>query len=75
MGAARLLEQGRLDAELERGAGPHVGQDMVWPMSLIMKALTSNNEPWYLAVLPWRKPSHESYRPDNALALAGRCAR
>jgi len=23
--------------------GPHVGYDMVWPMSIIMKALTSNN--------------------------------
>lgn len=24
--------------------GPHIGLDMVWPMSLIMKALTSNND-------------------------------
>ena len=24
--------------------GPHIGYDMVWPMSLIMKAMTSNND-------------------------------
>ncbi len=24
--------------------GPHVGYDMVWPMSIIMKAMTSNND-------------------------------
>lgn len=24
--------------------GPHVGQDMIWPMAIIMKAMTSNND-------------------------------
>jgi len=24
----------------------------------IVKALTSNNEPWYRAILPWRKPDN-----------------
>ena len=33
------------EGKFARGiGGPHVGKDMVWPMSIIMQALTSNNE-------------------------------
>lgn len=31
-------------SQAEGIGGPHVGLDMVWPMSIIMKALTSNND-------------------------------
>lgn len=52
--------------------GPHIGQDMVWPMSIIMKALTTKNDAeikWCIDTL--RKTHgdtgfmHESFHKDN----------
>jgi meiotically up-regulated gene 157 (Mug157) protein len=52
--------------------GPHVGQDMVWPMSLIMKALTSNNKKEIAECIRILKTTHagtgfmhESFHKDN----------
>lgn len=53
--------------------GPHIGLDMVWPMSIIMKALTSNDEreiKWSIDTL--RKTHggtgfmHESFHKNDA---------
>lgn len=38
--------------------GPHVGPDMVWPMSIIMKALTSNDKEEIAACLKQLKYTH-----------------
>ncbi len=52
--------------------GPHIGEDMIWPMSIIMKALTSKNDSeikWCIDTL--RKTHgdtgfmHESFHKDN----------
>jgi meiotically up-regulated gene 157 (Mug157) protein len=53
--------------------GPHVGKDMIWPMSQIVYALTSNSEKEIRRALEMLKASavttgfiHESYFKDNA---------
>ena len=53
--------------------GPHVGQDMVWPMSIIMRALTTHDEQEQMQCLRWLKKSHagsgfmhESFHKDDA---------
>jgi uncharacterized protein len=38
--------------------GPHVGTDMIWPMSLIMQALTSDSDEEIVQCLKWLKNSH-----------------
>jgi len=38
--------------------GPHVGVDMIWPMSIIMKALTSNDPEEIAACLKTLKQTH-----------------
>lgn len=52
--------------------GPHIGLDMIWPMSIIMKAMTTSNETeikWCIDTL--RKTHggtgfmHESFHKDN----------
>lgn len=52
--------------------GPHVGPDMVWPMSIIMKALTSNDKEEIAACLKQLKYTHagtgfmhETFHKDN----------
>lgn len=52
--------------------GPHVGVDMIWPMSVIMKALTSNNPEEIAACLKTLKYTHadtgfmhETFHKDN----------
>ena len=54
--------------------GPHVGQDMIWPMSITMRALTSKNDQeikWCIEIL--RKSHadtgfmHESFHKDDPL--------
>jgi len=52
--------------------GPHEGQDMIWPMSIIMRALTTNDEQEQLQCLRWLKKSnvgtgfmHESFHKDD----------
>jgi uncharacterized protein len=38
--------------------GPHVGLDMIWPMSIIMRALTSTEDDEIRQCLLWIKASH-----------------
>lgn len=38
--------------------GPHVGEEMIWPMSLIMQALTSDSDDEIVRCLTWLKNSH-----------------
>lgn len=52
--------------------GPHVGKDMIWPMSIIMYALTSTDKSEIAACLKQLKSTdagtgfmHESYNKDN----------
>lgn len=52
--------------------GPHVGENMIWPMSIIMKALTSNDKQEIAECLRLLKQTHastgfmhESFNKDN----------
>jgi meiotically up-regulated gene 157 (Mug157) protein len=52
--------------------GPHVGMDMIWPMSITMKALTSNNPQEIKECIKMLKATHgdtgfmhESFHKDN----------
>jgi len=38
--------------------GPHVGKDMIWPMSIIMKGLTSNNDAEIRACIETLRKNH-----------------
>jgi len=38
--------------------GPHIGQDMIWPMSIIMRALTTDDEKEQLQCIDWLKKTH-----------------
>lgn len=38
--------------------GPHVGMDMIWPMSIIMRALTSVDDAEIVRCLRWLKATH-----------------
>ncbi|MBP8903030.1 MAG: glycoside hydrolase family 125 protein [Paludibacteraceae bacterium] len=53
--------------------GPHIGYDMVWPMSIMMKAFTSNNDAEIKACVEMLMKTdagtgfmHESFHKDNA---------
>jgi len=53
--------------------GPHVGQGYIWPMSIMIRALTSTSDAEILQCLTWLKGSsagtgfmHESFWQDNA---------
>lgn len=52
--------------------GPHEGLNMIWPMSIIMRALTSRNDSETIQCLRWLKATtagtgfiHESFEKDN----------
>jgi meiotically up-regulated gene 157 (Mug157) protein len=52
--------------------GPHVGAGMIWPMSIIMRALTTEDEQEQLQCLRWLKKSsagtgfmHESFHKND----------
>jgi uncharacterized protein len=52
--------------------GPHIGQDMIWPMAIIMRALTSRDEKEQVECLRWLKSTHagtgfmhESFNKDD----------
>ena len=38
--------------------GPHIGQDMIWPMAIIMRALTTEDEKEQLQCIAWLKSTH-----------------
>lgn len=53
--------------------GPHAGMDQIWPMSIIMRAITSNSESETRQCIQWLKSSHagtgfmhESFHKDDA---------
>jgi meiotically up-regulated gene 157 (Mug157) protein len=53
--------------------GPHVGMDMIWPMSLITRALTSDNDAEIVSCLRMLKRTHantgfmhEAFNKDDA---------
>jgi meiotically up-regulated gene 157 (Mug157) protein len=53
--------------------GPHAGMDQIWPMSIIMRAITSNSETEIRQSIQWLKTSHagtgfmhESFHKDDA---------
>src|ERR1019366_2260842 len=52
--------------------GPHVGLNSIWPLSLIMRALTSNDDREILQCLQWLRDTtagtgfmHESFHQDD----------
>ncbi len=52
--------------------GPHVGAEMIWPMSIIMRAMTSTNDQEIIQCLKWLKITHagtgfmhETFHQDN----------
>ncbi len=52
--------------------GPHVGLDMIWPMGIITRALTSNNDDEIRQCLTWIKTTdagtgfiHEAFNKDD----------
>jgi hypothetical protein len=52
--------------------GPHIGRDMIWPMSQIIFALTSNSNPEIVRTIRMLQRSsansgfmHESYHKDD----------
>jgi meiotically up-regulated gene 157 (Mug157) protein len=53
--------------------GPHVGLNYIWPMSIIMRALTSSDKAEIAKCIKWLKNTHagtgfmhESFNKDNA---------
>lgn len=53
--------------------GPHVGMDYIWPMSIIMRAMTSKQDAEIKQCIQWLKTSHagtgfmhESFHKDDA---------
>jgi uncharacterized protein len=52
--------------------GPHVGMDYIWPMSIIMRAMTSTNDAEIKQCIQWLKTTHagtgfmhESFHKDD----------
>ena len=52
--------------------GPHIGQDMIWPLAIIVRALTSDDDKEQLQCLEWLKTTHagtgfmhESFNKDD----------
>lgn len=52
--------------------GPHIGKDMIWPMSIIMRAMTTRDEQEQVQCLRWLKGAnagtgfmHESFNKDD----------
>jgi meiotically up-regulated gene 157 (Mug157) protein len=59
-------------AAAEGVGGPHVGRDMIWPMGIIMRALTSTDGDEVARCLEWLKTTHagtgfmhESFHADD----------
>lgn len=53
--------------------GPHVGMNYIWPMSIIIRGLTSTNKEEISQCITWLKNTHagtgfmhESFNKDNA---------
>jgi meiotically up-regulated gene 157 (Mug157) protein len=52
--------------------GPHVGESMIWPMSIIVRAMTSDDDQEIIQCLRWLKNTHagtgfmhETFHQDN----------
>lgn len=52
--------------------GPHIGQDMIWPMAIVIRALTTNDDSEQRQCLAWLKSTHagtgfmhESFNKDD----------
>ena len=45
-------------AAAEGIGGPHIGRDMIWPMAIIMRALTTDDENEQRQCLAWLKTTH-----------------
>jgi meiotically up-regulated gene 157 (Mug157) protein len=52
--------------------GPHVGLNYIWPMSIIIRAITSNSKTEIAQCIQWLKETHagtgfmhESFNKDN----------
>lgn len=59
-------------AAAEGIGGPHIGMDMIWPMSIITRALVSDDDATIVQCLRWLKASHggtgfmhESFHKDD----------
>ena len=57
----------------EGTGGPHVGLNYIWPMSIIIRALTSTDKAEIAQCIAWLKSTHagtgfmhESFNKDNA---------
>jgi uncharacterized protein len=53
--------------------GPHTGEEMIWPMSIIIRAMTSSDDKEIVKCIKWIKNTHagtgfihESFNKDNA---------
>ena len=58
--------------QVEGVGGPHIGLGYVWPLSIIMRALTSTNDAEIVQCLRWLRNTtagtgfmHESFQPDD----------
>ena len=67
-----FLKKTKSYPDAEGIGGPHIGQDMIWPMSIIMKALTTKNDEeikWSIKTLQNTHGNtgfmHESFHKDD----------
>ena len=71
-GNAYLMDDSNAPSLLSGIGGPHIGYDMIWPMSIMMKAFTSDDDAeikWCIETLMTTDAGtgfmHESFHKDN----------